>query len=186
MSHKSGPLHGEVTVPGDKSVSHRALMLAGENRQAGTSCPYMRTCRPTCASSSSECIAATMSSRPGASPARTSVSGPSSLYVRGQGSATHHPVVGRWRYDDAKLSPFCQVVAPGSSISVSSRSSVCRSDVSRNAARTDGVSRLRSPSISELTLIRFPLLGSLVAAPLASRVFASVSLGRRVPREIPR
>lgn len=27
MSHKSGPLHGEVAVPGDKSVSHRALMF---------------------------------------------------------------------------------------------------------------------------------------------------------------
>lgn len=27
MSHKGGPLHGELAVPGDKSVSHRALMF---------------------------------------------------------------------------------------------------------------------------------------------------------------
>lgn len=28
ISHPSGPLRGEVTVPGDKSISHRAIMLA--------------------------------------------------------------------------------------------------------------------------------------------------------------
>ena len=25
--HTSKPLHGEITVPGDKSISHRAVML---------------------------------------------------------------------------------------------------------------------------------------------------------------
>ena len=28
ISHPAGPLHGEVAVPGDKSISHRAIMLA--------------------------------------------------------------------------------------------------------------------------------------------------------------
>jgi len=28
ISQRAGPLHGEITVPGDKSVSHRAIMLA--------------------------------------------------------------------------------------------------------------------------------------------------------------
>ncbi|NCT66141.1 MAG: 3-phosphoshikimate 1-carboxyvinyltransferase [Rhodanobacteraceae bacterium] len=28
ISHPAGPLHGELTVPGDKSISHRAIMLA--------------------------------------------------------------------------------------------------------------------------------------------------------------
>ena len=28
ISHPSGPLHGELIVPGDKSISHRAIMLA--------------------------------------------------------------------------------------------------------------------------------------------------------------
>jgi len=35
----SGPLHGTVTVPGDKSISHRSLMLSalavGESRIEG-------------------------------------------------------------------------------------------------------------------------------------------------------
>jgi 3-phosphoshikimate 1-carboxyvinyltransferase len=39
VSHKSGPLHGALRVPGDKSVSHRALMFAalaeGQSRIEG-------------------------------------------------------------------------------------------------------------------------------------------------------
>ena len=32
LFHKSHPLKGEITVPGDKSISHRAVMLGAISR----------------------------------------------------------------------------------------------------------------------------------------------------------
>ena len=47
-ARRTGPLHGEAPVPGDKSVSHRALILAaltvGETRITGPRLESLEAC----------------------------------------------------------------------------------------------------------------------------------------------